>query len=455
MADFRSSIAAAVNRTLQELESKPPDVQEQFAQTTVPHAEAVMADMELNESVGDGEPPEPPGMRELLLRAQEKLASLEADAVHGTFVHTEDPDVALLLSALEHAAGSTPAAPAPAADDESLEESFALPSGEMIGLHKYDATDPRWILSALNMIVRDKVPFRAPSGPTDAQTQLPDRDITISMAGDWGTGLYSSNQIAKYMAAQKPDITVHLGDVYYSGTEKEVFDKFIKHFPRGVMASFALNANHDMYSGGSGYFNVILRDPDFGHQKQKSFFSLYNRTWQVIGLDTAYESAKAELYQKGVLGAGQLAWFQAQLEQAKAAGRRVIILTHHNPVSIRGGSQDKNMMQQLFGAATRAGSMFEYWIWGHEHGVAVFEPFAWNGANVKGRCIGHGGIPYGVTPGGDKGDGVIVRWTETGTYPNEPRQALNGFGVITLPIAGGELIEKYYDDTGRLRYPLP
>jgi hypothetical protein len=453
MADFRSSIAAAVNRTLQELESKPPDVQEQFAQTTVSHTEAVMADMEMSESMSD-EAPEPPGMRELLLRAQQKLALLDSDAVHGTFVHTEDPDIALLLSALEHATGSAPAAPPPSQDD-MLEESVALPSGEMIGLHKYDATDPRWILSALNMIVRDKVPFRMPTGPTDAQMQLPDRDVSISIAGDWGTGLYSSNQIAKYMASQNPDITLHLGDVYYSGTEKEVFDKFIKHFPRGRMASFALNANHDMYSGGSGYFNVMLKDPDFAHQKQKSFFSLYNRTWQVIGLDTAYESAKAELYQKGVLGAAQLDWFQAQLQQAKAAGRRVILLTHHNPVSIRGGSQDKNMMQQLFDAATKAGSMFEYWIWGHEHGVAVFEPFAWNGAKVKGRCIGHGGIPYGVTPGGDKGGGVIVRWTETGTYPNEPQQALNGFGVITLPIAGGELIEKYYDDAGRLRYSVP
>jgi len=453
MSDFRSSIATAAQRTLQVLDSKPPEVQEQLAQSSVSYAEAVMPDL-ASESVGEVEQTEGEGIRALLLRAQDKLASLDPDMIHGTFVHTEDPDVALLLSAIENAAESTPAfAPAPSQDE--LSEGLALRSGEMIGLDKYDATDPRWILSALNMIVKDKVPFRPPLGPTDAQMQLPDRDISIAIAGDWGTGLDSSNQIAKCMSAKNPDITIHLGDIYYSGTEKEVFEKFIKHFPRGRMASFTLNANHDMYSGGGGYFNVALKDPDFAFQKQKSFFSLYNRAWQVIGLDTAYEAAKADLYQKGVLGNAQLGWFQAQLQQAKAAGRRVTILTHHNPVSIRGGSQDKEMMRQLFDAATMADSMFEYWIWGHEHGVAVFEPFAWNGATVNGRCIGHGGIPYGVTPAGDKGDGVVVRWTETKTYPNEPKQALNGFGVITLPIAGGPLVETYYDDAGHQRYPPP
>jgi hypothetical protein len=451
MADIRSSIFSAIDRTLGELESKPAHVQQTYAMTTVAHAEVAPPPAAMiNESVG-AEPPMPSGMRDLLLRAKEKLGQIDDEAVHGAFVHTEDPDVALLLSALEHAASVGGQAPP---STQVMEEAVVLPSGELLGLQKYDATDPRWILSALYMIAKDKVPFRPPAGPTDAQMRLPDTDLTIAMSGDWGTGLPSSIDIARNMAAHKPDITLHLGDVYYSGTEKEVYDKFLKYFPAGRLASFALNSNHDMYSGGNGYFNVTLKDPEFAHQQQKSLFSLYNKTWQVIGLDTAYESAKAQLYQKGVLGNAQLSWFQAQLQQAKAAGRRVIILTHHNPVSIHGGSEDTNMMQQIFTAAKMAGMMFEYWIWGHEHGVAVFDPFHWNGASVNGRCVGHGGIPYGATQPGDKGGGVVVRWTETGTYPNDPKQALNGYAVLTLPIAGGALREQYYDDSGKLRHQV-
>ena len=47
---------------------------------------------------------------------------------------------------------------------------------------------------------------------------------------------------------------------------------------------WALNANHDMYCGGYGYFGHLL--PAIG--QPASYFSLGNDFWRLIGLDTGY-----------------------------------------------------------------------------------------------------------------------------------------------------------------------
>src|SRR5207237_885587 len=54
------------------------------------------------------------------------------------------------------------------------------------------------------------------------------------------------------------------------------------------LRSWALNGNHDMYSGGHGYFGFLLRDPRFAGQQGSSHFRLAGRWWQLLGLDTAY-----------------------------------------------------------------------------------------------------------------------------------------------------------------------
>jgi hypothetical protein len=122
---------------------------------------------------------------------------------------------------------------------------------------------------------------------------------------------------------------------------------------------------------------------------------------------------------------------------------------------VNGGTQDTGMMNQIFAAASKAGNMADYWFFGHEHAVAVFEPMQWQFKLVKPRVIGHGGIPYVPSTIGDKGNGVKVTWTETEHYAigkGDPTCGLNGFGTLTFPLAGGDIVENYYDDSGRLRY---
>jgi hypothetical protein len=63
------------------------------------------------------------------------------------------------------------------------------------------------------------------------------------------------------------------GDIYKSGTEKEVRERFLRFWPgNAATLSRAMPGNHEMYSGGIGYFDHVL--PAFG--QQTSYFSFAN-----------------------------------------------------------------------------------------------------------------------------------------------------------------------------------
>src|SRR5882672_2903037 len=126
---------------------------------------------------------------------------------------------------------------------------------------------------------------------------------TIGVAGDWGTGTDEAAAVAEQMIATlQPDITIHLGDVYYVGDEDELRENClgIKSptssyapclWPHGSIGSFALNGNHEMYARGFAYFDSFLPTLGINGRKQHaSFFCLENDYWRVIALDTGYNS---------------------------------------------------------------------------------------------------------------------------------------------------------------------
>lgn len=51
--------------------------------------------------------------------------------------------------------------------------------------------------------------------------------VSISFAGDWGTGYWRTDPISpaqavvELMQKQESDVTLHLGDVYYAGTAEQ------------------------------------------------------------------------------------------------------------------------------------------------------------------------------------------------------------------------------------------
>jgi hypothetical protein len=88
-------------------------------------------------------------------------------------------------------------------------------------------------------------------------------DPVIGVIGDWGTGGDRARAILEQIKGMKPDILVHLGDVYYSGTATEYQENFISVvddvFDREStnLPVFTLAGNHDMYSGGKGYYGAV------------------------------------------------------------------------------------------------------------------------------------------------------------------------------------------------------
>ena len=138
---------------------------------------------------------------------------------------------------------------------------------EIPGTDQYELLDPGWWASVANRLVQERAPFISHASLTDFRLEIPGDAHTVAMVGDWGTGLPTSQNIAREMSALRPSLTIHLGDVYYSGTRHEVENRFLPAWPAGAIGTFALNSNHEMYAGGEGYFQVTLRQPAFSRHQ--------------------------------------------------------------------------------------------------------------------------------------------------------------------------------------------
>lgn len=231
-----------------------------------------------------------------------------------------------------------------------------------------------WASSFFNWVGRLAThPFLPPPAQP---TPIPAR-CRIALLGDWGSGLYGAPVCAASIQRATPafDVVMHLGDVYYAGTKSEVQTRFLNLWPRVKGATnLALNSNHEMYSGGHGYFGLTL--PAF--RQRSSLVSLQNDHWMLLCLDTGYDEHR--------LSDQQLTWLTEQVDVA--GSRRVILFSHHQPFSIF-ESQGDELSAQL-SSLLGSGRIFA-WYWGHEHRCIVYDRAA-NG--LFGRCIGHSGFPY-------------------------------------------------------------
>ncbi|MCP3139259.1 metallophosphoesterase family protein [Pyxidicoccus xibeiensis] len=201
---------------------------------------------------------------------------------------------------------------------------------------------------------------------------------SIAMLSDWGTGLYGAPICADSIQRAKPQVILHLGDVYYAGTETEVKERFLRFFPQvpGAIRR-ASNSNHEMYSGGYAYFRNTLPALD----QFASYFALENDRWLLVGLDTGY--AEHDLF------GDQVAWLDRLMKRAKEKGQKVILTSHHQPFSIFEGQGPKLLakVQHLL-----TSKQVFAWYWGHEHRCVLHAKHpAWA---MYGRCIGHSGFPY-------------------------------------------------------------
>ncbi len=84
----------------------------------------------------------------------------------------------------------------------------------------------------------------------------PAEPVTIALLSDWASNTKESRQIAQQAGIN--DYSIHLCDTYYVGSENEIAANFDPekggNWPYGTLGSFAMNGNHEMYSGGQSYF---------------------------------------------------------------------------------------------------------------------------------------------------------------------------------------------------------
>jgi hypothetical protein len=128
--------------------------------------------------------------------------------------------------------------------------------------------DPAWATTISEYLIffgpsgqRREVPYVPPSRVGDRVIRLKN-GARIALVADWGTGTGPALDVLKHISTLAPDVLIHLGDVYYSGTPGEyklAFSDPISNLlgtDRSSLPVFALSGNLDMYCGGIGYYRV-------------------------------------------------------------------------------------------------------------------------------------------------------------------------------------------------------
>ena len=294
-------------------------------------------------------------------------------------------------------------------------------------VEQYSNLDPRWVEVAwekAKLFLKGKRKFITHKSVTDFRYQLKD-ESTIAIVGDWGGGNAAAQAVADQIKKLKPDYVIHLGDVYYAGTPKEVEDRFLKFWPTPAAPgqSFALNSNHEMYSGGYGYFDKILKQ----FKQSASYFSLANKNWRFIGLDTGYVEHD--------LNQGQVDWLTAQF---KGNSPRTILLSHHQLFS----AYEKTDASQLLSRVKPFldARQIYAWIWGHEHLCVTYQEHM----GIKAVCLGNGCFPYNL-PGNQPQ--VPVEWMNARVEPdNTDYPGMHTFAL--LKVSPAKIDIQYIDQDG-------
>lgn len=215
---------------------------------------------------------------------------------------------------------------------------------------------------------------------------------TIALLADWGTGTATAANLLRQVATHKPDLVIHLGDVYYSGTPAEVQDRFLS-ICRDVFGKtpvLSLSGNHDMYSGGEGYYSLV----DALKQKA-SYFVVRNKDWQFVAVDTGFNDSNPFSVSNNVtsLVNVEAAWARGHIAGGRTAGRKTVLLSHHQLFSAFEASGKAAINRLLLDQFRPVLDAVDVWFWGHEHRLTIYDPFC---GLKRGRCIGASAVPVFV-----------------------------------------------------------
>ncbi len=286
---------------------------------------------------------------------------------------------------------------------------------EIAGEFTASTCDPAWAKTIDEYVryfgpdgQRQEIPYIRAATVGSRTIEIP-AGAQLALVGDWGTGAQPAIQVLKQIRDMNPDVFIHLGDIYYSGTPQECDAAFaslvnaVLRREKPNLPVFTLSGNHDMYCGGVGYYELI-RTLNAGSARQAaSFFCLRSSDehWQFLALDTGLHDYSPLSVDDAVthLEDDEIAW---HCDRIREFGGRTILLSHHQPFSAFSpiGKPDENgylmpTNPHLIKAlnAFQAEGRIAAWFWGHEHTLTIYKPFA---GLAYGRCVGHGAVPVSV-----------------------------------------------------------
>lgn len=279
---------------------------------------------------------------------------------------------------------------------------------------QFSACDPLWAKALLHFDDDNTVvPYRhyeslsdfvlplAPAVPSGLEaagdTGGDSERVRVVFVADWATGTDIAKNVMRCIGEQQPDIVIHLGDVYYSGTKQEMQEHFLsivrEHLPAKTQV-FNLAGNHDLYAGGDGYYWLI---DELG--QPASYFCLRNDHWQILSIGAPPEIGSPMSAQAAApdIDPLEVEWHRHKI--ATAAGRKTIMLSHYQLFTASGNiarSADNRPLavnQVFMDAFADHLADIDAWFWGHEHNLAAFDPYL---GLERGRCIGSGAIPVAL-----------------------------------------------------------
>jgi predicted phosphodiesterase len=311
--------------------------------------------------------------------------------------------------------------------------------------------DPRWA-ECLTLYLEFKaaggdVPYRA---NMDVVIDLGSK-TKIAIIGDWGTGQDVAINLLQQVKACSPDVVIHLGDVYYSGTQDEMEHNFFDICQTVLGPSlpvYSLCGNHDMYSGGDGYYWLVDK---LG--QRASYFCLQNANWQFLAMDTGHNDHDPTTVDTNMtsLEPSEAAWHTNKIQNA--GNRKTVLISHHqlfSPFSSVGSVDNVKHAwnPNLFATFKSLLPQVTCWFWGHEHTLAIYDPYM---GLQRGRCVGCSAVPVLMAEQSYEGADDLATcnnlplptWKAEAIARNNGTDYNHAFAIMTLN--GANATVDYYD----------
>ena len=309
-------------------------------------------------------------------------------------------------------------------------------------------------------------------------------DATVAIIGDWGTGTEDAQVLFKALMEHKPNVVLHLGDVYQAGMPLEIEEFFLE--PMNAVCKdlsvprppvFTIPGNHEYFSGAVGYFeliDVLNQGIDPKWAQEASFFCLRSADdkWQFLGADTGLGCIADT--STPALQPDEVTWHQDRIREFPG---KTIFMTHHQFVSAdqhiyhnrpKGSHWDyryfnPNLVDAFDVPIQNCPNGDSYldritlWMWGHDH---YFIPYAPGLVIPKNNDKPSGGpgqptLPLGQLLGGSaretQGSNRAVKsslatWAQTDAGGNPIKPASTNDGIVNHTYAILELA------TGQISY---